>query len=121
MKVLILLSLLVQGSIQGELQHENKTSGALSGLKSISSELIPEESMLMDKDIDGSNRFEKCISCRSDPLDPIYITPDNVDDVLQTLVFPSMDTLKARKRPFSFVVEGIVGTGKTTLLSAFKV
>ena len=75
----------------------------------------------MDQAIDGSNGNQKCINCRSDPLDPVYITPDNVDDVLQTLVFPSMDTLKERKRPFSFVVEGIVGTGKTTLLSAFKV
>ena len=75
----------------------------------------------MEKAIDGSNGNQKCIKCRSDPLDPIYITPDNVDDALQTLVFPSMDTLKERKRPFSFVVEGIVGTGKTTLLSAFKV
>ena len=121
MKFLILLSLMVQENIEGKFQHENETSDALSGPKFISSELIPEESMLMEKAIDGSNGNEKCISCMSDPLDPIYITPDNVDDVLQTLVFPSMDALKERKRPFSFVVEGIVGTGKTTLLSAFKV
>ena len=121
MKVLILLYVLVQGNIEGKFQYENETSDALIVPKFISSELIPEESMLMEKDIDGSNRNEKCINCRSDPLDPIYITPDNVDDVLQALVFPSMDALKERKRPFSFVVEGIVGTGKTTLLSAFKV
>ena len=121
MKFLILLSLMMQGNIECKFQHENATSDALSVPKFISSELIPEESMLMEKAIDGSNGNEKCISCMSDPLDPIYITPDNVDDVLQTLVFPSMDALKERKRPFSFVVEGIVGTGKTTLLSAFKV
>ena len=56
-----------------------------------------------------------------DPLSPIYITPENIDDVLKSLSFPSMHTLKERKKPFSFNVEGIVGTGKSTLLSAFKV
>ena len=56
-----------------------------------------------------------------DPLSPIYITPENIDDVLKSLSFPSMQTLKERKKPFSFNVEGIVGTGKSTLLSAFKV
>jgi len=55
-----------------------------------------------------------------DPLSPIYITPENIDDVLKSLSFPSMHTLKERKKPFSFNVEGIVGTGKSTLLSAFK-
>ena len=56
-----------------------------------------------------------------DPLAPIYITPDNIDEVLQSLSLPSMHTLKERKKPFSIEVEGIVGTGKTTLLTAFKV
>ena len=56
-----------------------------------------------------------------DPLKPIYVTPENVDDELKKLTLPSMQTLKDRKKPFSFVVEGIVGTGKTTLLSAFRV
>ena len=59
--------------------------------------------------------------CNETPLDPIYITPENVDEVLATLTLPSMETLRQRKKPFSFTVEGIVGTGKTTLLSAFKV
>ena len=66
--------------------------------------------------IDKENYF-----CYEDPLSPIYITPENIDDVLKTLSFPSMHTLKERKKPFSFNVEGIVGTGKSTLLSAFKV
>ena len=57
----------------------------------------------------------------NNPPDPIYITPANVDHVLADLTFPAMQTLKERKKPFSFIVEGIVGTGKTTLLTAFQV
>ena len=63
---------------------------------------------------------EPCVYCQ-DPLTPIYITPENVESVLESLSLPSMQTLKERKKPFSFFVEGIVGTGKTTLLTAFKV
>ena len=56
-----------------------------------------------------------------DLIDTIYLTPDNVDSVLQTLTLPSMKSLKRRRKPFSFTVEGIVGSGKSTLLSTFKV
>ena len=51
--------------------------------------------------------------------DTLYITPENVDGVINSSFFPSMQTLNSRKQPFSFVVEGIVGAGKTTMLSAF--
>ena len=61
-----------------------------------------------------------CLYCNDD-LKPIYLTPENVDEVLRRIRLPSMQTLKERKKPFSFIVEGIVGTGKTTLLSAFQV
>ena len=73
---------------------------------------VPEYDIALEKD----NYFYY-----EDPLAPIYITPENIDDVLNSLSFPSMHTLKERKKPFSFNVEGIVGTGKSTLLSAFKV
>ena len=56
-----------------------------------------------------------------DLIDTIYLTPENVDSVLQTLTLPSMKNLKRRRKPFSFTVEGIVGSGKSTLLSTFKV
>ena len=56
-----------------------------------------------------------------DLVDTIYLTPENVDSVLQSLTLPSMKYLKRRRKPFSFTVEGIVGSGKSTLLSAFKV
>ena len=51
--------------------------------------------------------------------DSLYITPENVDEVINASFLSSMQTLKLSKKPFSFVVEGIVGAGKTTMLSAF--
>ena len=51
----------------------------------------------------------------------IYITPDNVDSVIQTLRLPSYRELRKRKRPFTIFVEGIVGTGKSTFLEPFQV
>ena len=68
-----------------------------------------------------SQRGGRTCSYCNNPPDPIYVTPENVDNVLADLTLPSMQTLKERKKPFSFIVEGIVGTGKTTLLSAFQV
>lgn len=50
----------------------------------------------------------------------IYITPDNVDSVIQTLRLPSYRELRKRKRPFTIFVEGIVGTGKSTFLEPFQ-
>lgn len=55
-----------------------------------------------------------------DPKYLIYITPGNSDEIINRLSFPSMQDMPLRKQPFTFVVEGIVGTGKTTMLSAFK-
>jgi predicted AAA+ superfamily ATPase len=50
-----------------------------------------------------------------------YITPQNVDQVMDQIRMPTWQELKDRKRPFTFFVEGIVGTGKSTLLQPFKV
>ena len=55
-----------------------------------------------------------------DPRYPIYITPENADEIINRLSFSSMQELRLRKKPFTFVVEGIVGAGKTTMLSTFQ-
>lgn len=50
----------------------------------------------------------------------IYITPQNADKVIDSMQFPSWIELKKRQRPFTFFVEGIVGTGKSTMLKPFQ-
>jgi len=50
-----------------------------------------------------------------------YITPENIDSVIEQMTMPSYRELKRRKRPFTIFVEGIVGTGKSTFLEPFKV
>ena len=60
-------------------------------------------------------------SFREDRPEVIYITPENVDSVIQNLRLPSYRELRKRKRPFTLFVEGIVGTGKSTFLEPFQV
>lgn len=50
----------------------------------------------------------------------IYITPENAEHVISQIRMPSWSELRNRQRPFTVFVEGIVGTGKSTLLKPFK-
>jgi len=47
-----------------------------------------------------------------------YISPNNASLVISSLEFPDLGS-PDRSRPFTIHVEGIVGTGKTTMLGAF--
>ena len=50
-----------------------------------------------------------------------YITPQNVDEMLEHIKAPNWKEIKYRKNPFTIFVEGNVGTGKSTFLEAFQV
>jgi len=50
----------------------------------------------------------------------VYLTPNNAEEIIEEIKIPSWRHMKDRKRPFTIFVEGIVGTGKSTLLDAFK-
>jgi hypothetical protein len=51
----------------------------------------------------------------------IHLTRTNLEAALDQIQFPGVDRLERPQRPFTFFVEGIIGTGKSTLLEAFKV
>merc|ERR1711951_341903 len=49
----------------------------------------------------------------------VYIAPLNASKVIASLEFPELNR-QSPTRPFTLHVEGIVGTGKSTMLEAFK-
>ena len=67
--------------------------------------------------------FRRSSGILAEPSRPriVYITPDNIDQVIEQFTVPSHRELKRRKRPFTIFVEGIVGTGKSTFLEPFTV
>merc|ERR1719219_2029547 len=49
----------------------------------------------------------------------VYIAPNNASQVISELEFPELNR-QSPTRPFTIHVEGIVGTGKSTMLEGFK-
>ena len=54
-------------------------------------------------------------------IDVVYLTPSNIDTMLDFIQPPNWKDIKHRRKPFTIFVEGIVGTGKTTFLQSFQV
>ena len=54
-------------------------------------------------------------------IDVVYLTPSNIDTMLDFIQPPNWKEIKHRRKPFTIFVEGIVGTGKTTFLQSFQV
>jgi len=53
-------------------------------------------------------------------IDVVYLTPSNIDTMLDFIQPPNWKEIKHRRKPFTIFVEGIVGTGKTTFLQSFQ-
>jgi len=61
-----------------------------------------------------------CCWCTASTTVPVtYISPHNASQVISSLEFPEIGRAD-RTRPFTIHVEGIVGTGKSTMLQAFE-